>query len=96
MSCRCQKCEKCAYIKVLTSYRDGGLKRWFKEDWQTSDGKPCGNETQKEEACRPTKRVNKDTPATWSQVNKDEINRKKREATRKGKQFAKYKSTKKS
>jgi len=90
MSCGCNKCEKCAKVKVLTNFKEGGLKRWFKEDWKTSDGRPCGNKTKKEEACRPTKRITEDTPKTWSQVDKNKINRKKQEANKKGKQFADY------
>ena len=90
MSCDCKKCKRCACRKAKNKYAEGGLKRWFKEEWETSDGRPCGNDTKKEEACRPTKKVSKKTPKTWSEVDKKKVNRKKAEATKKGKQFAKY------
>lgn len=42
------------------------LKRWFKEDWRT----PKGNKdySKGESTFRPTKRVTKDTPSTWSEL----------------------------
>ena len=42
------------------------LKRWFKEDWRTPKGKKdySGGES----TFRPTKRISKDTPATWSEL----------------------------
>ena len=35
------------------------LKRWFEEEWETPKG---------ENTFRPTKKVSKDTPKTWSEV----------------------------
>lgn len=96
MSCGCYACKDCkrgAKYKIAKNFAKGGLKRWFKENWETSDGKPCGNDTKKEEACRPTKKVNEKTPKTWNELSeseKDIVNRKKRKATKKGKQFADY------
>jgi hypothetical protein len=60
-----------AYKKMGGTYsgkKDSGkgLKRWFKEDWRTEKGK----KTYKEGGTifRPTKRVNKKTPATMSEL----------------------------
>jgi hypothetical protein len=49
----------------------GGLKRWFEEDWRTEKGK----KTYKEggSVFRPTKRVSKKTPATFSELSKKQI-----------------------
>jgi len=39
------------------------LKRWKAEKWvNTKTGRPCGNETDRTEYCRPTKRVSSKTP----------------------------------
>ena len=44
------------------------LKRWFKEDWRT----PRGNKdySKGENTFRPTKKISKKTPKTWSQLSK--------------------------
>ena len=44
------------------------LKRWFKEDWRTPRGKK--DYSGGENTFRPTKRISKDTPATWSELSK--------------------------
>ena len=46
------------------------LKRWFKEDWRT----PSGEKDYKkgENTFRPTKKISKDTPKTWSQLSAGE------------------------
>ena len=52
-------------------YRGKGLKRWFKEEWETLDGKTCGRpkgSKRKYPRCRPTRRVSKDTPKTWKEM----------------------------
>ena len=46
----------------------GRLKRWFKEKWETLDGKPCGRSKRKRPRCRPTHRVSEDTPKTWKEM----------------------------
>jgi len=47
------------------------LKRWFKENWKDEKGNPCGSDKNKDiKKCRPTKKVSKDTPETWSSINK--------------------------
>jgi len=42
------------------------LNRWFLEDWRT----PGGNKdySEGENTFRPTKKISKDTPKTWSEV----------------------------
>ncbi len=53
------------------------LKRWFKEDWRT----PRGNKdySKGENTFRPTKRVSKKTPSTWSELSASEKARAKKE-----------------
>ena len=60
------------------------LKRWQKEKWQdTKTGKPCGAGG-KNEYCRPTKRVSKDTPKTKSELTPSKLKAKKAEKSRVG------------
>ena len=58
------------------------LKRWFKEDWRTPKGKKdySGGES----TFRPTKRISKDTPATWSELTPAEKRRAAKEKKQKG------------
>ena len=53
------------------------LKRWFKEDWRT----PRGKKDYKggENTFRPTKRISKDTPITWSELTPAEKRRAQKE-----------------
>ena len=51
----------------------GGLDRWFKEKWvDVKTGKPCGRQKGEKRkgypACRPSKRVSKDTPKTAGEM----------------------------
>ena len=51
------------------------LKRWFKEEWvDVKTGKPCGRKKGEKRkgypACRPKKRVSKDTPKTAGELGK--------------------------
>jgi len=61
----------------------GGLRRWFKEKWvRTDTGEPCGEGdpvSKSKKYCRPTKRINKKTPKTKSEMSPREIRKKKRE-----------------
>jgi len=55
----------------------GGLGRWFKEKWvDVKTGKPCGRKKGEKRkgypACRPSKRVSKDTPKTTGEMSKKE------------------------
>ena len=58
------------------------LKRWFKEDWRT----PRGNKdySKGENTFRPTKKISKDTPKTWSQLSKGDKARAAKEKRTKG------------
>tara|TARA_R100000231_G_scaffold138719_1_gene117766 strand:+ start:459 stop:2531 length:2073 start_codon:yes stop_codon:yes gene_type:complete len=58
------------------------LKRWFKEDWRTPRGKK--DYTGGENTFRPTKRISKDTPSTWSELSKGEKRRAQIEKNTKG------------
>ena len=51
--------------RVRKTKKGLALKRWFKEKWRTPRGKK-GN-SGKDRTFRPTVRVSKDTPATWSE-----------------------------
>jgi len=64
------------------------LNRWFKEEWKTPSGKE--DYSGGENTFRPTKRISKDTPTTWSELTPAEIARAKREKNAKGK-VSKYK-----
>ena len=49
------------------------LRRWVKEKWTDQNGRPCGSaETKGVKKCRPSRRVSKDTPKTWSAFDKKE------------------------
>ena len=67
------------------------LKRWFKEDWRT----PRGKKDYKggENTFRPTKRISKDTPTTWSELSPSEKARAKKEKNTKGR-VSRYKKKK--
>ena len=68
------------------------LKRWFKEDWRTPSGKKdySGGES----TFRPTKRVSKKTPSTWSELTPAEKAAAKKEKRRKGR-VGRYKKKRK-
>jgi len=67
------------------------LKRWFKENWQTPKGKK--DYSGGENTFRPTKRVSKDTPSTWSEVTPAEKKRAQDEKNTKGR-VSRYKKKK--
>ena len=67
------------------------LKRWFKEDWRTPRGKK--DYRGGENTFRPTKRITKDTPSTWSELSKGEKRRAKMEKDTKGR-VSRYKKKK--
>ena len=66
---------------------DGGLTRWFKEDWRDiKTGKKCGRSGKKDKrkgypACRPSKRVSSKTPKTVSEMSAKEKEKFKRTKT---------------
>ena len=57
---------------------DGGLTRWFMEDWRDiKTGKKCGRSEKNDKrkgypACRPTKRVSSKTPKTVGEMSAKE------------------------
>lgn len=61
-------------MAVRKTKRGLALKRWFSEKWTDQDGNPCGSpKGDKVKKCRPSKRVSKKTPKTWSQVDKKKV-----------------------
>jgi hypothetical protein len=77
------KCRK-AKGQVRKSKEGANLKRWQAEKWKdTKTGKDCGAGG-KNEYCRPTKRVSKETPKTRSEMSSDELKKKKAEKSRVG------------
>ena len=54
-----------------------GLKRWFRESWRSDDG--CIGYSHKNSVYRPTIRISKDTPTTFSELTPQEIAKAKRE-----------------
>jgi hypothetical protein len=74
------------------------LRRWFKEKWTAQDGSECGDYKGKGRVkCRPSRRVSKKSPQTWSEMSPEEKKkavRKKQEAHRKGKQWSSHKTGK--
>jgi hypothetical protein len=49
------------------------LHRWVKEKWTDQHGRPCGSsKTKGVKKCRPSRKVSKDTPKTWSSFDKKE------------------------
>jgi len=67
-------CHKCGgMIKMKNGGQHGGLDRWFAEKWvDVKSGKACGRQEGESRkgypACRPSKRVNSQTPKTASEM----------------------------
>ena len=58
---------------VRKTEKGASLKRWFKEKWTDEKGNPCGSTKNKNtKVCRPSRRVNSDSPKTWSNMSKEE------------------------
>lgn len=77
------KCRK-ASGAVRKSEEGTSLKRWQKEKWvDTKTGKPCGAGG-KNEYCRPTRKVSKQTPKTKGEMSSSQLAAKKREKSRVG------------
>ena len=77
--------------RVRKTKKGLALKRWFKEDWKTPSGKKdySGGES----TFRPTKRVSKDTPSTWSELTPAQKARAAKEKREKGR-VSRYKKKK--
>jgi hypothetical protein len=71
-------CHKCGgVIKMKNGGQHGGLDRWFAEKWvDVKTGKACGRQEGESRAgypaCRPSKRVNSQTPKTSSEMSSAE------------------------
>ena len=78
-------------MAVRKSAKGAALRRWFKEDWRTPSGDKdySGGDT----TFRPTKKVSKDTPSTWSELSASEKAAAKKEKKTKGR-VSKYKKKK--
>jgi len=79
------------YVTELPAYGSGGLTQWFAEKWvDIKTGKKCGRSGKDKKgrpypACRPSKRVNKTTPKTASELSaaeKAKFKRKKKSGKR--------------
>ena len=77
------KCRK-GKGQVRKTKEGSELKRWQAEKWQdTKTGKACGAGG-KNEYCRPTKRISKDTPKTKSEITPSKLAAKKAEKSKVG------------
>jgi len=74
------------------------LRRWFKEKWTAQDGSKCGEYKGRGRVkWRPSRRVSKKSPQTWSEMSpeqKKKAVRLKQKAHREGKQFSSHRSGK--
>ena len=60
-------------MAVRKTEKGASLKRWFKEKWTDEKGNPCGSTKNKSvKACRPSRRVNADSPKPWKEMTKGE------------------------
>ena len=62
--------------------KDEGLSRWLRETWRSDKGSVGYDH--KNSVYRPTKRITKDTPTTFDELSKKQIERAKREKARTG------------
>ena len=71
------------FKKVRKSKEGLALKRWFKEDWRTPKGKK-GYSKGDSGTFRPTKKISKDTPKTYSELTPADLAAAKKERQRTG------------
>lgn len=57
---------KTGEVAVRKTEKGAALRRWFKEEWKTPKGKEGYSGSDR--TFRPTKRISKDTPTTWSEL----------------------------
>tara|TARA_A100001515_G_scaffold90586_1_gene72142 strand:+ start:604 stop:891 length:288 start_codon:yes stop_codon:yes gene_type:complete len=76
-------------MAVRKTKKGAALRRWFKEDWTTPSGKK--DYSSGENTFRPTKKISKKTPKTWSQLSKGEKAAASREKTKTGR-VSRYKA----
>jgi|TARA_R110000796_G_scaffold174286_1_gene291230 hypothetical protein len=79
-------------MAVRKTAKGMALKRWFKEKWTTPRGKKGYSGSDR--TFRPTVRVSKDTPSTWSELSPSEKARAAKEKKQKGR-VSRYKKKKK-
>jgi len=64
---------------IRKTKKGAALKRWFKEEWKDEKENVCGSEKNKNtKVCRPSKKVNSNSPKPWNQMSQ----REKRKVTR--------------
>ena len=68
--------------KVRKSKKGASLRRWFKEEWETPSGDK--DYSKGENLFRPTKRINKKTATTYSELTKGELRAAQKEKNTKG------------
>jgi hypothetical protein len=69
-------------FKVRKTKEGLALKRWFKEKWETPSGSKDYSDG--DVVFRPTKKISKDTPKTYSELSKKDIERGRRQKRRTG------------
>lgn len=74
---------KSPFNKVRKTKEGLALKRWFQEDWRTPKGKK-GYSKGDSGTFRPTKKVSKDTPKTYSELSPSDLAAAKAERKAKG------------
>lgn len=58
---------------VRKTAKGASLRRWLNEKWTDEKGNPCGSSKNKGvKACRPSVRVNKDSPKPWREMSASE------------------------
>jgi hypothetical protein len=68
--------------KVKKTEKGASLRRWFKEEWETPSGDK--DYSKGENLFRPTKRINKKTATTYSELTKGELRAAQKEKNTKG------------
>lgn len=60
-------------MAIRKTEKGASLKRWFAEKWTDEKGNPCGSPKNKGvKACRPSKRVNAQSPKPWKEMSSQE------------------------
>ena len=60
-------------MTVRKTEKGASLRRWFSEKWTDEKGNVCGSTKNKNtKVCRPSKRVNADSPKPWSEMTSSE------------------------
>jgi hypothetical protein len=60
-------------MAVRKTEKGASLRRWFNEKWTDEKGNECGSSKNKNtKVCRPSRRVNSDSPKPWGEMTKGE------------------------